>query len=245
MRRDLRIIVVTVLLAGGWAGGGRVAEAVSDLDAFRVTDVDISGLETLDRGRILALLDVTGETSVWGDTRSWEERLLAHPLLKEAHVRRRIPGTLVVDVVERRPVALAPTPILEPVDREGVFLPLDPVASRLDLPVLDVRDEPAPGARLLPGRERTLAAEVARLAEAQPLFFRLVSEAAWSEDGRTLVVRLADPHATFLVAPGSPPARLQEGLTVLADVLDRRPDVGSPVIDLRYADQVVVRPTLQ
>ena len=241
MRRDVRIIAATILLAGAWTGGSRVAEAVSALDTFRVTDVDITGLETLDRGQVLALMDLTGETSVWDDTELWEERLLAHPLLKEAHVQRRIPGTLVVSLVERRPVALAPTPTLEPVDGDGVILPLDPAVSRMDLPLLEVTRALPPGARRLAGWERALVAEVARLSAADPGFFQLVSEVAWGGDGRTMVVRLGEPNVTFLVAHGSPASRLQEGLTVLGDVLDRKPGGVPAVIDLRYADQVVVR----
>lgn len=241
MRRDVRIIAATVLLAGAWAGGGRVAEAISAMDTFRVKDVAITGLETLDRGQVLALMELTRETSVWDDTGRWEERLLAHPLLREAHVQRRIPGTLVVSLTERRPVALAPTPTLEPVDGEGIILPLDPAASRMDLPLLQVRHALPPGARRLAGWERTLAGEVARLSAADPGFFQLVSEVGWGEDGRTMAIRLAEPFVTFLVAPGSPPSRLQEGLTVLGDVLDRTSGGAPAVIDLRYADQVVVR----
>jgi cell division protein FtsQ len=241
MRRDVRIIAATILLAGAWTGGSRVAEAVSAMDTFRVTEVDITGLETLERGQVLALMDLTGETSVWDDTELWEARLLAHPLLKEAHVERRIPGTLVVSLVERRPVALAPTPTLEPVDGDGVLLPLDPAESRMDLPLVEVRRTLPPGVRRLAGWERALVAEVARLSAADPGFFQLVSEVAWGGDGRTMVVRLGEPSVTFLVAAGSSAARLQEGLTVLGDVLDRDPGGVPAVIDLRYADQVVVR----
>lgn len=241
MRRDMRIIAATILLAGAWTGGSRAVEAVSALDTFRVTDVDITGLETLERGHVLALMDLTGETSVWDNTELWEERLLAHPLLKEAHVQRRIPGTLLVSLVERRPVALAPTPTLEPVDGDGVILPLDPAASRMDLPLLEMTRTLPPGARRLAGWERALVAEVARLSAADPGFFQMVSEVAWGVDVRTMVVRLGEPSVTFLVAPGSPAARLQEGLTVLGDVLDRNPGGLPAVIDLRYADQVVVR----
>lgn len=241
MRRDLRIIVATVAMAALWTGGSRVAEAVSALDTFRVVEVEIAGLESLDRGEILALMDVTRHSSVWDDLGAWEDRLATHPLLKEARVRRRIPGTLMVDLVERRAVALAPTPVLEPVDAEGTLLPLDPAERRLDLPVLAVRELPAPGARLLPTRDRALAAEVARLMEADTAFLQRVSEVGWGEDRHTLVARWGEPGVDFLLAPGASPGRLREGLAVLADALGRAQDEPPRVIDLRYADQVVVR----
>ena len=241
MRRDLRIIVATVGLAGLWTGGGRVVETVSALGTFRVTDVEISGLELVERGEVLALMELTAETSVWGDLEAWEDRLAGHPLLEDARVRRRIPGTLVVDVVERRPVALAPTPTLEPVDRKGVLLPLDPAERRMDLPILGVRELPAPGARLLPTRVRVLAGAAAGLLEADTSFQRMVSEVAWGDDRATLVARWSEPPVDFLLAPGTPASRLREGLTVLADALGREPEPPPAVIDLRYADQVVVR----
>lgn len=241
MRRDVRIILVTLLVAGLWTGGSRVAEAVSTLDAFRITDVEISGLETLDRGQILSLLDVTRETSVWGDLRGWEDRLRAHPLLRDARVRRRMPGTLVVDVVERHPVALAPTPTLEPVDRDGALLPLDPAERRMDLPILAVDELPAPGARLLPTRDRVLAAEVARLTEADTSFLQMVSEVSWGEARNTLVARWCEPPVDFVLAAGAPASRLREGIAALADALGRDPEHVPAVIDLRWADQVVVR----
>lgn len=241
MRRDVRIILGTLLMGGLWTGGSRVAEAVSAMDTFRVTEVEISGLEEVERGEVLALMELTPATSVWGDVAAWEERLGRHPLVKQARVQRRIPGTLVVALVERRPVALAPTPLLEPVDGEGILLPLDPAQDRMDLPLLDLREAPAPGARLLPARDRDLAAEVARLAEMDPSFVQMVSEVAWGADGNTLVARLAAPEAEILFAPGAPPARLRQGLAALADAAARRPEDPPAVIDLRYADQVVVR----
>jgi cell division protein FtsQ len=241
MRRDVRIILATLLLAGLWSGGSRVAEAVTALDTFRVADVQISGLETLERGEILALMDITWETTIWGDLQAWEDRLERHPLLASARVRRQMPRTLVVDLVERHPVALAPTPTLEPVDREGTLLPLDPAERRLDLPILGVEEPPAPGSRLLPARVRLLAAEVARLQEADTSFLQMVSEVAWGQARNTLVARWSEPPVDFLLNPGAPATRLREGLAALADAMARDSGQVPAVIDLRYADQVVVR----
>ncbi|HSG07863.1 MAG TPA: FtsQ-type POTRA domain-containing protein [Longimicrobiales bacterium] len=242
MRRDLKIIAFTVLSAGLWTGGSRVAVAASDLDVFRVTDVEFTGLETVRQGELLALLAVTQESSVWTSTDTWEQRLAPHPMVKAARVRRRMPGTLLVSVEERRPVALVPTPTLEPVDEEGRRLPLDPAERRLDLPVIQTNLTPARGARLLPARDRMLAGEVARLMEADTAFLQLVSEVSL-RDRETLVVRWSEPRVEFLLTPGVPAQRLREGLTVLADAFGRDSEHPPTVIDLRFADQVVVRRT--
>lgn len=240
MRRELRIILLTAVLAAVWAFGGRVSEAVASMEAFKVTDVEITGLDYLTRGDVLRMMDVTAQTSVWGDTHAWERRLSESPLIKSVRVTRKIPGTLVVDITERRPVALVPTPTLVPVDAEGVRLPVDPAERRLDLPVLEPAELPAPGARLIPSHDRELAAEVGRLMETDTTFLQMVSEVAW-QGPNTVVARWSEPQVDFLLTPGASARRLREGLMVLGDFLGREPGVVPAVIDLRYADQVVVR----
>lgn len=240
MRRELRIILLTAVLAAVWAFGGRVSEAVASMDAFEVTHVDIRGLNYMSRGDVLRLMDVKDGTSVWADTHAWERRLAASPLIKSVRVTRRIPGTLVVNITERRPVALVPTPTLVPVDAEGVRMPVDPAERRLDLPVLEPADPPVPGARLIPSHDRELAAEVGRLMETDTTFLQMVSEVAW-QGPQTVVARWSEPQVDFLLTPGTSARRLREGLVALGDFLGREPGVVPAVIDLRYADQVVVR----
>jgi cell division septal protein FtsQ len=152
-----------------------------------------------------------------------------------------MPRTLVVDLVERHAVALAPTPTLEPVDREGTLLPLDPAKRRMDLPILGLEEPPAPGSRLLPAQDRVLAAEVARLQDADTSFLQMVSEVAWGPTRNTMVARWSEPPVDFLLEPGAPASRLREGLAALGDAMARDPQRVPAVIDLRYADQVVVR----
>jgi len=143
-------------------------------------------------------------------------------------------------VVERKPVALVPTPTLEPVDARGGFLPIDPAQHRLDLPVIDGVGSPVPGAHLLRWRGRRLAAEVARLSESDGSFVQGGSEVTWKDD-QTLVIHWSDPQVDLVVSQGAPSRRLREGLTVLQDALARDRSHAPEVIDLRFADQVVVR----
>lgn len=240
MRRELRILVWTLALGGLWTVGSRALEALPSMEAFRVTDVEVTGLKYVAKEDVVRMLGLTPDASVWGDTEAWARRLEENPMLEHVRVERRMPGTLLVRVSERRPVALVPTPTLEPVDAEGRRLPVDPATHRLDLPVLSVDEEPAPGASLLPARARALAAEVGRLQEADTTFLQMVSEVGW-RGPRTVVARWTDPKVDFLLEPGASARRVREGLVVLADALGREPDRMPTEIDLRYADQVVVR----
>lgn len=242
MRRELRILLATLALGGAYAGGTRLLDVVSDMKLFRVSKVEVNGLDYASKADIVRLLGLTPETSVWSDPDVWAQRVMEHPLVEHAEVHRRMPGTVVVDVTERTPVALVPTPTLEPVDAEGNRLPIDPAERRMDLPVVEIPRDPAPGARLLPSRGRALVAEVARFQTADTTFLQRVSEVAWL-DAHTVVARWSEPHVDFLFNPGEPARRLEEGLAVLADALGRDPEQAPTVIDLRYADQVVVRRT--
>lgn len=240
MRRELRILLFTVAMGALWAVGSRVPEALASMKTFRIQEVEVAGLRYLDRERAVELLDLSPETSIWGDLDRLSGGLEGYPLVERVAFSRRLPGTLVVQVVERRPVALVATPMLEPVDAQGVRLPIDPAEFRLDLPVVTLDEPVAPGARLVPARTRRLLDRVSRLMQADTAFLQMVSEVAWRGE-ETLVASWTEPRVDFLLPPDAPPARFREGLTVLAHAVGRG---GTPSeIDLRFADQVVVRRT--
>lgn len=242
MRRDFRILLGTVACAGAvvaWEYGG---ERMADLSTFEVRNVEVRGMHFVERDEVLGLLALEPNTSIWTDRAALEERVERHPMIRDAEVSRRFPGGLRVTVVERRPVALAPTPTLEPVDAEGVRLPVDPGRFRLDLPVLATSRKVADGARLVPREVRALAGEVGRMMGADTAFLQRVSELGWRPDG-SLRVSWTEPPVDFLLPPGAPATRLQEGLAALADAVGKRPTDPPKEIDLRFADQVVVRRT--
>ena len=242
MRRDAKILLTTVCFGAVAAWGGDVPDAIVEHEVFRVDEVEVRGLRFLSDDVVVELLGLTPATTVWGEKSVWTERLLAHPLIKNARVTRRVPGGLLIDVTERTPIALAPTPTLEPIDAEGHRLPLDPAEYRLDLPVIHTTRMPPRGSRLFPEDVRLLAAEVEHLMASDTVFLQLVSSVAW--DGRgSVVARWTEPPVTFLLPPHASPARLREGLGALADAVAKAPDRVPAAIDLRFADQVVVRRT--
>ena len=240
MRRDARILLWTAALGAVAVWGESVTQWVRAMDTFRVSRIDVSGLRYLDEEDVVSLLPVTPETSVWGDTEAWADRVATHPMVRSATVTRRLPDGLHVDVVERTPIALAPTPTLEPVDAEGYRLPIDPAVYRLDLPILATDRHPPEGARLVPDDVRSLAGQVRHLMASDTAFLQRVSSVSWSERG-ALVVSWTEPPVDFLLPSGAPPARLREGLGALADAAAKTPDRLPTTIDLRFADQVVVR----
>lgn len=240
MRRDGRILLATVCFGAVVAWGDRIQERVADMEFFRIDEVEVRGLRYMEESEVVALLGLLPETSVFSDKAAWNDRLQAHPLIKTARVARRLPNRLLVVVTERTPVALAPTPTLEPMDAEGRRLPLDPAEFRLDLPVIHTARRPPRGSRHFPEEVRRLAAEVEHLMAADTSFLQLVSSVAWSSRG-AISVRWTEPSVEFLLPTHAPPARLREGLGALADAASRSPRGMPDAIDLRFADQVVVR----
>jgi len=240
MRRDLKILLTTAGLGAAAIWGGRLADAVTAMDTFLVADVQVRGVRYLTDDAVIALLGLAPQTSVWNDTEVWADRVLAHPLVRNARVSRRLPDGLLVEVEERTPIALAPTPTLEPVDAEGYRLPLDPAVYRLDLPILYTERTPPSGARLVPDDVRRLVAEVQYLMASDTAFLQRVSSVAWTERG-AMVVSWTEPPVDFYLPPRTPPARLREGLGALADAVSKTPARPPTSVDLRFEDQVVVR----
>jgi hypothetical protein len=240
MRRDVRILLTTAGLGAVAIWGGSVTDAVVKMDTFLVADVQVRGVRYLSEDAVTELLGITPESSVWSDTEVWADRVMAHPLVRNALVTRRLPDGLLVEVTERTPIALAPTPTLEPVDAEGYRLPIDPALYRLDLPVLSTTRTPPSGARLVPDDVRRLAREVQHLMDSDTAFLQRVSNVAWGERG-AIVVSWTEPRVDFFLPQQTPAARLREGLGALADAVSKTPDHLPTSIDLRFEDQVVVR----
>ena len=235
MRKLLRI-----LLWGMFAGGVALAadwlpDALAELEFFRAREYRVDGVRLLDEKQVLAVAAISPFVSVFDDLTSIEMRLETHPLIRRAHVTAELPGTLVVMIEERIPVGFVAGPVLEPVDRDGQVLPLDPVEHRLDLPVLTGAGGEAP---LSPSQLRILAAELDRLAADDPTFLAAVSEISIDDAG----------DATAVVSGGlllrfRPPLlhlRLRDGLAALEDAVSRQPDQTAVMLDLRFEDQLVV-----
>ena len=172
--RKLFRVVVWGLVAGGVAlAADWLPDALAELEFFRARDYRVAGARLLQEQQVLAVAAISPFVSVFDDLTSIEMRLEKHPLIRRARVTTELPRTLVVTIEERTPVGFVAGPVLEPVDRDGQVLPLDPVEHRLDLPVL-IRE--GGGAALSPSQLRILAMEV--WSSSTPLAFGAASTSA-------------------------------------------------------------------
>jgi cell division septal protein FtsQ len=219
----------------------RVAQAVSRSGIFRVVDVSVEGTTYLTPDEVVAATAIPPDASVWDDTEPMVERLRENPMVEDARIHRKLPGGLVLEVTEREPVGLLPSPTLAPVDRDGHVLPLDPAGRHMDLPLVQPRVDPSDrGDELTPAQIRELTSDLSRLETIDPTVLASISEVALDAWGGAILY-LGEPRVALRYWPPLLPGTLNDALLVLGDALERQPDRTPVSVDLRFADQVVVR----
>lgn len=133
IRWAVRIAAAVVVVS---VGGRLLWQAARSRPHFAVQDVQIVGTQTIAAGDLRELAGVTIGTSTWDvDLEAVRQRVLRHPWVANARVRRSLPSALIVTVREHRPVAaIRVGDASYAVDRRGgIFASLTEEASE-DLP---------------------------------------------------------------------------------------------------------------
>ncbi|MBK8166490.1 MAG: FtsQ-type POTRA domain-containing protein [bacterium] len=235
-----RVLAGTVIVGGlgaaGWwlAGSGTFAVARVGTGDYRFTD------ERALRGALATLLGRNLWTLGEGDVR---QALAELPWIREAHVQRRLPASVDVELIEWRPLLVVAEPGAPPgapalvLVEDGRVLPFPTHLPAPDLPVLTgiVVERQATGPARLPS---TLAPSVLELVEALESSgleaATTVDFVVSGPDGYGVVLR--GREATLLVGREGFAERLTRYLTARAHV------DSNLVIDLRFRDRLTVRP---
>lgn len=219
-RRLLAGLALAALAGAPWW----VRPTLSRLAYFRVRHVEVRGARYIDAAEIVRRLGVDTTHSVWSDAESLERRVAGHPQVVAVHIRRRLPGTLVVELTERLPVALlAGGRGMRAVDSEGNVLPIDPARTLLDLPVVSEADT-------------ALLRLLADLRTEEPALFGRVSEVRRAGQDEIVLRLLTVPVRAMLAVSAE---RLADVVPVETDLARRGRRVAE--LDLRYRDQVIAR----
>ena len=209
---------------------------------FRVRTIEIRGTHYLQPTDIVERMHVDTLRSLWDDVGPLEARIRPHPQVSDVRITRRMPGTLIVTLTENLPVALVPTATgLQPYDSLGRELPIDPLRTDLDLPVVA---SPDPALLHLLGRLRRgdfrmyqRLSEVKRTGRDDLL---LVFAPAFSRPASPLDSSAVQPGLLRVRAPlGVTVDRLTDIFPVESDLVARQARIGE--LDLRYRDQVIAR----
>ena len=213
-------VFLPALVSAPWWGRA----ALQELDFFHVRSIEVEGVRYLDPAVVARSLEVDTLRSVWDELRPLEVRVAGHPQVASVSVERRLPGTLVVRIEERTPVAFAATVDgLEILDAAGTVLPIDPSRTPVDLPLVTPADS-------------GLLAMLGELRAGRPSLYARVSEVRRTEDDELV---FSFDSIAVRAAVDVTARRLAEVEPVEADLARR--DVRPAELDLRFRDQVIAR----
>lgn len=195
--------------------------AMRRFDGFRVQRVEVVGARYLSPEIAAAVSGITTASNIFDDPTPWLDSLLAHPLVVEAAVERRLPGTVRLIIAESKPVAFARTPELRALDEHGRVLPADPAADGMDLPVLTVQTRVSATGYAADSASVRIAAFLGTVSRAEPGLLGWISEVGVYRDAIRLVLRNATD--TEVLLPAEPTAiRLRELHLTLAELATLR-----------------------
>ncbi|HET7226834.1 MAG TPA: FtsQ-type POTRA domain-containing protein [Candidatus Eisenbacteria bacterium] len=208
----------------------------------RVDEVRVQGAHYLDATRIEAVAGVRPGLELLGlDLARARQRLLLHPRIAAARVTRDGARGVRILVTEREPVLLVAHGAPWEVDSAGVLLAPLAAGEVADVPMLtgpDYSRLPA-GARLETQPVRRGLAWVQALGARELALDGQVSEIDVSDPGTTGVLLMSGTRVLSTAWPPDP--RTLSALRVVLSDLKQR---GTPAeeVDLRFANQVIVRP---
>lgn len=194
---------------------------------LKVADIRIDGRETIERRTILKALGVRpGDPIVAVDPARIKDRLERLPWVHAAIVERRLPDTLYIRVVERKPLALwQHNGKIELIDRSGAVIPVPRLDRFAKLPMV------------VGPHAAAHAADLLAMLASEPDLARRVSAAVRVGD-RRWNLRLDNAVNVLLPAEGAGSAWVE-----LAR-LDRRTGLlkrDLETVDLRLPDRLVLR----
>jgi cell division protein FtsQ len=235
----LAIALVVLAALDVPAKAERAAAALIGHAGFKVSGYQIVGLNHMNRADVDAVVtdelrraaELAGSSKApqaLVDAGAIRGRLMRFGWVKDARILRRLPDTLVIDIVERRPAALWQSKgQLALIDSEGVVLDRVPVDRMPDLPLLI-----GPGAN-------AQAEELATLMAAVPTLRPQLASATWV-GGRRWDLNFQSGE-TVALPEGYVPARAALSKFARLDKQNGLLGRGLVRFDLRIPDKMVVR----
>ena len=232
-------IVTAFVLYAGYRG----IQLVLSTGVLTVTQITVSGNTKLSRGEVLSLLDgLTGTNMVFLDLEDWRRRLTASPWVADAAIRRVLPGTVDVAIVERMPIGIGRVgDDLYLIDERGSIIDeFGPNYADLDLPIIDgLSAARNPGGLLIDDQRAALAARLITSMQAKPALAKRLSQIDVTDLGDAVVILKGDT-AMIRVGDGQFVERLQSYLDLAPALRERVPEID--YVDLRFGERVYVRP---
>ena len=138
--RRLHTAVTGIIIALTVYAGYRAVAVVSGLDIFRIDRINVRGNHRLSSGEVLAMLEnLRGRSVLAVDLAEWRRALLSSPWVADASLRRTLPSTVEVVILERAPLGIGRIngALFLVDDRGAVIDEYGPNYADLDLPIID------------------------------------------------------------------------------------------------------------
>jgi len=224
---------VAVSNASRW---GRTASS------FHLAQVDVLGNLVLTDAEVVALSGLEmGTNLLTVSTREVEEAVRRSPRVRRVRASRALPDRLIVTLDETVPVAMvsvAPGKALE-VSMHGELLPAVERSAFVDVPLITGAESDG-GRPPAPEDLRDALELIVKAKESAPLLAAEMSEVKIAPGSGLVIYTVAD-GAEIRVGSGALDARGMRRLAmVLSDLRSR--GVKAESIDMRFRDQIVVRP---
>jgi cell division protein FtsQ len=249
MRGAIVVIIVSLVLYAGH----RAIAVIVGLEMFHVDEIHLRGNRRLSNGEVLAMLEgLRGRSVLAVDLEEWRRALLNSPWVADASLRRTLPSTVHVVILERAPLGIGRIngSLYLVDDRGAVIDDYGPAYADLDLPIIDGLSGPVGGAdslaaaqsgrngknadmyrallarRLLDAlRARNMAAQISQIDVSD------ARNAVVLLDGDPTLIRLG--HERFV-------ERLQAYHELAPALREQVPTID--YVDLRFDERVYVRP---
>jgi cell division protein FtsQ len=236
LRLFRRTLAAALLVAAGW----RVAVAIADTPALRVERIAVTGTEHLSKGDVLALVEgLRGRNILFVSLDDWRRQVLACPWVADATLRRTLPRTVEVRIVERHPIAIGrvgEAPFL--VDERGDEIDeYGPRYADFDLPmIVGLARE---GEQFVVANERRmqLASRLLREMRSRPDLASRISQVDVSDPRNAVVI--VDQDATRIrLGDERFVERLQSYVELAPSLREQVPAM--EYVDLRFGERVYV-----
>lgn len=236
----LRLIAVIAVVT---VGAFKLVGVALESDHLRVQHLQVRGVARIAAGEIEALVDgLRGDHVLTADLESYRRRLLQSPWVADATLRRVLPSTVEIAVIERRPMSIGRLDgRLFLVDASGMVIEEHgPQHAEYDLPIVDgLSGNPRETGFMVDPMRARLAARVIEATSLDPAIGPRVSQIDVS-DPHDAVVLLDGDRALLHVGEDEFVKRLRSYLTLAPTLHERLDDID--YVDLRFDERIYVRP---
>jgi cell division septal protein FtsQ len=238
------VLCAAGIVAGFFVGGRVLSRWLRTSESFSLIHVKMEGLERLTREEVLRAASIEEGMSIFSlDERDAGVRLRRHPWIREASVRKRMPDSVAIEIVEREFVALLWSGSLYRVDADGTVFEKHPSGAMLDRVIITGIDE-----SLMGGDREILRSELRKIIQILGEYERmgLGSQAPVRsvnrEHGGGIVLYIGDEAREVRLGAGHTRKKLRRLRAVLREIRRDELDWDYIMVDSRnFPERVVVK----